>query len=405
MHPLNYVMPLAALVVFGLIFVVANPDLQSQLSLILNGWSNLFSQWLNGLDLAEFFFCLVIASFGLATMRPRFENVFFACDETQPETEQGAPSKYYLPCRNTLLAVVSLFVVYLIFEFSTLWFREFPEGFYYAGYAHQGAAWLTVALALATLLLSIIFQAGILTDPRLAKLKQLAWIWSGLNFVLAVAVYNRMYIYIQFNGMTWMRTIGLFGISTVVAGFALVVYKIARTKSFVWLVRRQMSALAIAIALYSLTPVDYLVHRYNVNQVLRGNLAPSVQICAHQITTEGFLMLTPLLDCDDAKIRDGIHALLAEKWAAETGQTRERDLGYFSSNGMSYDVRSMAVDLYELDPVHEGELAHWSHRQWSRQRFLRWADDHQAELQPWLTDLAKRDAAWGAFATYAYQWY
>jgi len=65
------------------------------------------------------------------------------------ETEV-ARSPLYSAYRNTLMTLIVLFTIYLVFEFITLWRREFPPGFYYAGYAHQGAAWLTFALALAT---------------------------------------------------------------------------------------------------------------------------------------------------------------------------------------------------------------------------------------------------------------
>ena len=93
-----------------------------------------------------------------------------------PETTR---SRFYPAYRNTLYAVVGLFAVYLVFEFQTLWFREFPKGFYYAGYAHQGAAWLTIALGLATLLLSVIFRGCVLTDDRLGSLKRTAAIPAG----------------------------------------------------------------------------------------------------------------------------------------------------------------------------------------------------------------------------------
>ena len=193
-----------------------------------------------------------------------------------------------------LWAVIGLFAAYLVFEFQTLWFREFPKGFYYAGYAHEGAAWLTVALALATLVLSLdLSRRTCSRDPRLARLQRLAWIWSALNLLLALTVYHRMSIYIDFNGMTRMRTIGLFGITTVVVGFVLVLWKIVHHRDFLWLIQRQLWTLAIAIYLFALTPVDTLVHTYNVRQILAGDLAPSVQISVHPISAEGYLVLGP----------------------------------------------------------------------------------------------------------------
>ena len=61
-----------------------------------------------------------------------------------PTGKAHTPAKafVYPAFRNTLLTVIALFAAYLVFEFKTLWFRVFPEGFYYSGYAHQGAAWL-----------------------------------------------------------------------------------------------------------------------------------------------------------------------------------------------------------------------------------------------------------------------
>src|SRR5690606_4545025 len=106
----------------------------------------------------------------------------------------------YAAYRNTLIAVMALFSIYLVFEFATLWFRTFPKGFYYAGYAHEGAAWLTVALAATTFVLSAIFRESTMRDPRVESLKRLAWGWSALNLLLALAVYNRMWIYVDFNG-------------------------------------------------------------------------------------------------------------------------------------------------------------------------------------------------------------
>ena len=75
-----------------------------------------------------------------------------------------------------------------------------------------------------------------------------------------------------------MRIVGLFGISVVIVGFLLVVWKIARGKDFLWLVQRQVWALAVAIYLFALTPVDAIAVSYNVRNVLDGKLSASMQI-------------------------------------------------------------------------------------------------------------------------------
>src|SRR5690606_11483178 len=104
--------------------------------------------------------------------------------------------------------------------------------FHYSGYAHRGAFWLTCALALATIVMTIIFSVDIRKDPRAPGLFRLAKIWAIFNLILAIAVYHRMWIYIDFNGMTRMRVVGLLGISTVAAGFCIVLWKIIHRRDF-----------------------------------------------------------------------------------------------------------------------------------------------------------------------------
>jgi len=328
---LNLAMPLAALVAFGTVFVFANPDLLASVSDTAELVIKRMREWLLRASLSEIAFCgasiwivtglLRQASGGTAVAEP--PNVA-PSQATTPES-----SRLYPAFRNTLLTVIVLFAAYLAFEFRTLWFREFPKGFYYSGYAHEGAAWLTFALALATALLSLIFRGGVLRDSRLPSLKLLGWIWSAENFILAVAVYHRMAIYVDFNGMTPMRIVGLYGISAVAAGFALVLWKIGRQRSFGWLVRRQLWALSLAVYLFALTPVDAIVVEYNVRRILAGHAAPSVQISVHPIGPEGILLLEPLLDCNDPIIREGVRAMLAERDDdAEAAAERRHDLGW-----------------------------------------------------------------------------
>ena len=101
--------------------------------------------------------------------------------------------------------------------------------------------------------------------------------------LLAIAVYHRLYIYIGFNGMTRMRMVGIFGISAVLVGFLLVLWKIARNRGFLWLLHRHLWTVAMAVYVYSVIPVDVVVVQYNVHRILAGDPAQSVQISVHPI--------------------------------------------------------------------------------------------------------------------------
>ncbi len=377
---LNLGLPLAAFVVFGLIFIVANPDLLTSFNRSLDWLTTAVRQWISRFapDWQEALFWAAILWLTIGLLRPAAGPMIARLLERMEGPKDKAAvtvdAPLYVAFRNTLLTVIGLFAVYLAFEFHTLWFREFPKGFYYAGYAHEGAAWLTVALALATVVLSLIFRQSVLRDSRLPRLRRLAWTWSLENLLLAAAVYNRMLIYVDFNGMTWMRVVAFFGITCVVVGFGLVVWKILRNHSFAWLLRRHLLTLAVFVYLFALTPVDALVHRYNVHRIMSGDSAPSVQISVHPISTEGIFVLLPLANCPDEKVRAGVLAMLADR----QDQARRNA------------------------KANEGKG--WTTYQGSEQALLGQLAEHQAKWSEYA-DLQIRRAALATFHGYAYQWY
>jgi hypothetical protein len=380
-HWLSVLLPLGALVLFGTLFILANPDLVASVVEMTDRAMRWLADWSSRLSLnwTEVVFWVVTAWVGIGLLRPVLRRSVLARFSTDgrpnPEkTPAPAEASLYPALRNTLLALIVLFVAYLVFEFKTLWFRDFPKGFYYAGYAHEGAAWLTASLALATVVLSLIFRGGVLQDPRLPRLRRLAWIWSAENLILAATVFNRLHIYVAFNGMTRMRSVAIFGVSAVVAGVILVVWKIASNRDFVWLLRRHLAALAFVVYLFALTPVDAIVHTYNVNRVLAGDLAPSVQISVHPINAEGILVLHPLVESDNEIIREGIRAMLAQRMIEFGQSTQQRERQGWTAFQIA--ERLLVVRLY-------------------------------AVRNDWVEyiDASKRAAALDRFHEYVYQWY
>lgn len=312
----SIVLPLLAALIFAAIFVLANPSLRDLVGEKLNLAGNFVWGYFRTLSFWEILFCLVALLVGAGLIQPRFPDYRFGpLDEAPAAVIKDFQNPLHSAYRNTLVTLIALFAIYLGYEFMTLWRRDFPPGFYYAGYAHQGAAWLTVALALATVMLSWIFSGETLRDRRTYQLKRLAWGWSIANFLLALAVYHRLSIYVGYNGMTRLRIVGFFGISLVVIGFCLVLFKIRHDRGFWWLLRAQLLAFAMAVLTYSLFPVDYVAHRYNAWRVAASDLHPSVMIVVKPIDDEGMLPLIDLSNrCEhDPIIRDGVLALLARR--------------------------------------------------------------------------------------------
>lgn len=364
-------MPPIAGATFFTIFVLANPDIvkliSDQLAELARSLQTLIVDFVGSPLRIPFW--LGIACLAIGLLRPLMPV------ETHPDTSSTlAPAPdmktdLYFAFRNTICLLIVLFAAYLGFEFWTMWFRTFPPKFHYSGYAHEGAAWLTVALGLATLMLSAMFRGSMMHDPRLPFLRRLAMVWAMENLVLAVAVYNRLSIYIGFNGMTRMRVVGILGISAVVAGFVLVVIKIRRGHNFAWVIRKQLMAVAIAVYLYAVAPVDFWVMSYNVRQIMAGNLAPSVQISHHPTSAEGMLKLFPLLKCPDPIIREGIAESLSN---------------------------------YQAELSRHGATP-WSKFQLAEARFLRAVTDGTSGKP--APSLSYTSGAAERFKAYSYQWY
>lgn len=306
----NYLLPALSVVIFGTLFVLANPDLVSRVSGVFGDLLTHVQDWLKNFTFGELTFWCAVAWLTAGVLSPLSTDVLKGLAPPSESPATGESSQMYVAFRNTLVSLILLFAVYLTFEFLTLWFRQFPEGFHYFGYAHEGAAWLTAALALATMVLSLMFRGPMLQHPQIRMLRRMAWVWSALNLLLAASVYNRLLIYVDFNGMTRMRVVGFLGISSVVFGFLLVLRKIRRESSFSWLIRHQLLVPAFAVYVYVVAPVDSLVHRYNVRMILAGHPQPSVQISEHPFEDAASPVLIPLLQCNDPLIREGIRAIL-----------------------------------------------------------------------------------------------
>src|SRR5262249_20930267 len=139
---LGVILPAIALCLFGTLFVLANPDLVNWVRETVDQLLNWQTEWFRLLTekLPEVLFCLAAGWLVIGLLRP-LELIpllpALAANRQSPASasETSSESPLYAALRNTLVAVSVLFAVYLAFEFKTLWFRRFPEGFYYAGYA------------------------------------------------------------------------------------------------------------------------------------------------------------------------------------------------------------------------------------------------------------------------------
>ena len=98
--------------------------------------------------------------------------------------ELGASDAHLSIARNVMLALNALFLGYNALDAVYLWGGRPPEGLSHPDYAHGGAAWLTVALVLSTIVLGALFRGAIVDDARGKVARVLGSVWAGQNIVL-----------------------------------------------------------------------------------------------------------------------------------------------------------------------------------------------------------------------------
>ncbi len=383
-HHILIVMPLLAVGIFGAIFICANPDLQDMLWNLWSRFTEFLSKYYDWIPFpSQVLLWLVVAWCMVGLMRPKksltvSNDGFFgtgASETTGPlptEPKESDPI-LFAAYRNTLVALSLLFAVYLMFEFHKNWTRDFPQGFNYSRHMHQGAAFLTLALGVSTLVYCVIFRAGILRDARIGQLKKWGAIWGGLNFLLAFSVYNRLFIYIDLNGLSRLRIIGLLGCTAVVLGLIAVIRMVWLFRDMIWLLPRYAWSVIAVVAVGLILPWDGYIAKVNTARVMKGDLLPSVFLFGHPESAEEYLASLPLMDSEDKTIREGARAIFAKQ--------------YLSLQKKPW----------------EGTYA-WTAFQWSNHELLKILERRKGDLEPYWDDEKMREKTIETFRKYTDRW-
>ncbi len=264
--------------------------------------------------------------------------------DTTGMSTQGA----LVVARNALIPLNLVFFVYNALDVTYLWAGAPPPGVSEQKYAHEGAAWLTLALGLLTVVVGVMFRGSLAHDTRGKMARLLAFGWLAQGIILAGGTFRRLAIHITTSGLSNVRILGMFGTAVVAFGLVLVGVKLLRRHSFVWLLRRQLDALVVALLGFSLLPTHRISAPVNVTRVMAHEYQALVNIEEQASEAESAASLLPLLDHDDERIRRGVAALLLDerdalrRAASHRHGWRDRD---FASARASRDLEAATERL------------------------------------------------------------
>lgn len=297
-----FVIPVALVAVFTIIFGLANP--------LVGRWLTAATGSVAAPAGIRVFSWIALLPCAVLLLRPAVWRSKAA--EAADTTGVAARASLSI-ARNALYALNVLFLAYNALDAKYLWAGSAPPGVTERAYAHEGAAWLTVAVAVLTIVVGVMFRGALAHDARAKMLRTLAFVWLGQGAVLALGTYRRLFIHITTSGLSSLRILGMVGTTLVVVGLVQVGVKLLRGRSLSWLVRRQLDAVVLGLLGFSLLPAHLISAPINVRHVMAHDYQALVNIEEEVAEPESAAAMLPMLDHDDERIRRGIAALLLDE--------------------------------------------------------------------------------------------
>ncbi len=256
----NILLPLAAISVFGLLLIAANPLIESAITQIL--WGNSLDFLLTWMPFATLTaFLLLRAVLGIRPLK------------NEPALEDAViwRAQYFMPVPViiTLLALNGMFLAENILDLEYVWSgTALPAGMSYAEYVHRGSYTLIATAILAGMLVIFALQPGSRSEAS-APVRWLVYLWTAQNVFLVASSAKRTLSYIDAYGMTLWRLSGLIWMGLVAAGLIFIVARVATKRSNLWLTNMNLGTAFAVLLTCDLIDFRAIVANWNVSRAIQ----------------------------------------------------------------------------------------------------------------------------------------
>lgn len=255
----SWVLPLALLGLFLLLFAVANPLIEQWLLLIDFRW---LLDAISPDRIVFWVFILVLIWPFVHMRRMRATRPIVSAPRI------GARNRGLLfsdaAVLRSLVLFNALFALQTAMDLAYLWGgARLPQGMTLADYAHRGAYPLILTAMLAAAFVLLTMRPG---GPagRSPLVRPLVLIWIAQNVALVISAILRLDLYVAALSLTYWRLAAFIWMGLVFAGLVLIIVQIAAGKSVAWLVRMNVAALTLALYGASLANLPAFIAAYNV---------------------------------------------------------------------------------------------------------------------------------------------
>lgn len=269
----------ALLIFFAVLYRKANP---------------IFDELITQIDLSFIsipwvFFTLLGYVLFLNLLRPYHPTDLIALDEQQPDALQPPTIPFTIPqmekLRNqqtmgtiVLSALALLLIFFLVTDSIYLFQGEQISNAEYSQSVHQGVYALMLSIVCAIAIILYFFRGDLNFYKGNKRIKQLTYLWIGLNLVLVLFTGYKNYEYIEALGLTYKR-IGVFVyLSLTLTGLITAYLKVVRIHSFMYLVRTNTAVVFAFLFLSAAIPWDRAITYYNLKTIEQPDIAYLIAI-------------------------------------------------------------------------------------------------------------------------------
>ncbi len=270
--------PLGLLLVFFIIFLIANPRFEDFSTHGL-GWAfshvNAFLENISGERIAFIILGFLIAGWvvfsqtsngWLKLERGHPDNLQRTRQRPNPQAPRLGLKREYIIALLSMGMINVLLLVNNLIDIDWIWVGfEYQGEFNLSQFVHTGTYMLIFSILLSMGIMLYFFRANLNFYPKNTWLKRLSYLWIGQNVILAISVALRNYHYISNCGLTFKRIgVMVFLVMTLYGLYALFL-KIRNRKSLFYLLRT--NSWAVYLILIGLAVVDWnpIIARYNLS--------------------------------------------------------------------------------------------------------------------------------------------
>ena len=204
-------------------------------------------------------------------------------DLRRPETPFSPSLLTRLQGEHTIGSIVFaalnlLLIFFLITDFIYLLDPSVVTHGEYSSAVHQGVYALMFSIVIAIGIILFIFRGDLNFFEQNHQLKRLTYVWILLNVILVLFTSYKNWAYVEALGLTYKR-IGVFVyLLLTLIGLLTAYLKVSRTKSFVYLIRTNVSVWFAVLVLSTAIPWAKMITSFNLEQLDNPDVAYLIEL-------------------------------------------------------------------------------------------------------------------------------